>query len=55
MVVSTANYGNMDTHEGTLAEVMGAITGIEPARILSIVYDSGNSKFVAIVRHISRP
>lgn len=50
MVVATVNYGTTVSHAGTLAEVMGAITGISASAIIAIYYDAGLSKNVAIVR-----
>jgi len=48
MVVTTANYGTLKSHTGTLAEVMGAIKGISPSAVIAIFYNGTN--ITAVVR-----
>ena len=51
MTVSTTEYGNLYTLEGTLAEVMAELKGVTRSNIIAVAYDAGNSKFAAIVSH----
>ena len=47
MVVSTTDYGNLVTHEGTLAEVMGALKGKPASSIINVFYNGTNTTAVA--------
>ena len=52
MTVSTTQYTNYDTHEGTLAEVMGAIKGKPSTSIVSVIGNADLTSFVIIARHM---
>ena len=50
MVVAEANYGNWTTFTGTLAEVMGELTGKPYNSVVCIYWNSSTNLLVAICR-----
>ena len=54
MTVSTTNYGRVTTHEGTLAEVMAAMSEVNPDMIISIFGNSDFTKIIGIHRYNSQ-
>ena len=48
MVVASVNYGTMNSHTGTLAEVMGVIGSIPHFKVVSIFFNGTN--VTAVVR-----
>ena len=51
MTVTTTQYNNYDTHEGTLKEVMDVIKGSPASYVISVMGNADLTSFVMIARH----